>query len=182
MLFSLLSTAPAIFEISQELQTTIGRAQATNLEYNFPPEGLTIKIEISVGELVLYGSFTIRSPSSLTADFKIRSTSEIDYFVSPKLYNESVITYGGENRQASGDTSVFITLVGQEDINTFSLNTTYDDTTTGCYTHNYVQNLKQPYQSITLLYIHEEIHLQHMILLSIHRWIKYCSSIISMDN
>ena len=53
MLFSLSSTAPAIFEISQELQTTIGRDQATNLEYNFPPEGLTIKIEISVGELVL---------------------------------------------------------------------------------------------------------------------------------
>ena len=139
MLFSLSSTAPAIFEISQELETTISRDQATNLEYNFPPEGLTIKIEISVGELVLYGSFTIRSPTSLTADFEIRSTSEIDYFVSPELYDESVINYGGENRrrrQASGDTSVFITLVGQEDINTFSLNTTYDDTT-GWYTNNY---------------------------------------------
>ena len=134
MLFSLSSTAPAIFEISQELQTTISRDQATNLEYKFPPEGLTIKIEISVGELVLYGSFTIRSPSSLTADFEIRSTSEIDYFVSPELYDESVINYGGENchrPQASKDTSVFITLVGQEDINTFSLNTTYNDTTTG---------------------------------------------------
>ena len=141
-------TAPAIFEISQELQTTIGRDQATNLEYNFPPGGFTIKIEISVGELVLYGSFTIRSPSSLTADFEMRSTSEIDYFVSPELYNESVINYGGENRQASGDTSAFITLVGQEDINTFSLNTTYDDTTTGWYTNNYVQTLKQPHKSI----------------------------------
>ena len=135
MVFALSSTAPAIFEISQELQTTISRDQATNLEYNFPPEGLTIKIEISVGELVLYGSFTIRSPSSLTADFEIRSTNEIDYFVSPELYDESVIN-GGENRrrrQASEDTSVFITLIGQEDINTFSLNTTYDDTT-GWYT------------------------------------------------
>ena len=133
MLFSLSSTAPAIFEISEELQTTIGRDQATNLEYDFPPEGLTIKIEISVGELVLYGSFTIRSPSSLTADFEIRSTNEIDYFVSPELYDESVIN-GGENRrrrQASEDTSVFITLIGQENINTFSLNTTYNDTTTG---------------------------------------------------
>ena len=145
MLFSLSSTAPAIFEISQELQTTIGRDQATNLEYDFPPEGLTIQIEISVGELVLYGSFTIHSPSSLTADFEIRSTNEIDYFVSPELYDESVINYGGENQQASGDnggenrrrrqasedTSVFITLIGQENINTFSLNTTVDDTTTG---------------------------------------------------
>ena len=54
--------------------------------------------------------------------------------MSPELYDESVIDYGGENRrrrQASGNSSVFITLVGQEDINTFSLNTTYDDTTTG---------------------------------------------------
>ena len=140
MLFSLSSTAPAIFEISQELQTTIGRDQATNLEYNFPPEGLTIKIEISVGELVLYGSFTIPSPSSLTADFEFRSTSEIDYFVSPELYYESIINYDGENRRrlSSGDASVFVTLVGQEEINIFSLYTTLYDTITGWYTNNCV--------------------------------------------
>ena len=135
MLFSLSSTAPAIFEISQELQTTIGRDQATNLEYNFPPGGFTIKIEISDGELVLYGSFMIPSPSSLTADFEFRITSEIDFFVSPEFY-ELVINYDGENRrrrQASEDSIVFITVVGQDDINTFFLNTTYDDTT-GWYT------------------------------------------------
>ena len=89
----------------------------------------------------------------LTADFAIRSTSEIDYFVSPELYDESVINYyDGENCQASGNASVFIRLVGQEDINTFSLNTTYNDTTTGWYTNNYVQNLKQPHQSILLFF------------------------------
>ena len=138
MLFSLSSTAPAIFEISQELQTTIGRDQATNLEYNFPPEGLTIKIEISDGKLVLYGSFTIPGPSSLTADFEISSTSVINYFVSPELYDESVINYDGENRLPLGDASVFLTLVGLEDINTFSLFTTLHDTITGWYTNNCV--------------------------------------------
>ena len=133
LLFSLSSTAPALFKISQELQTTISRDQAINLKYNFPPEGLTIKIKISVGELVLYGSFTIRSPSSLTADFEFRIPSEIDFFVSPELYDESVINYDDENRRRRQDTIVFVTLVGQGDINTFFLNTTFDDTT-GRYT------------------------------------------------
>ena len=123
------STAPAVINITQQLQISIGRNQVTNLEYNFPLEGLTITIEISVGELVLYGSFTIPSPSSLTADFEIRIINEINFFVSPELYSASVVSFiGGERRrrQISEDASVFITLVGQEDINTFS-------TTTGLY-------------------------------------------------
>ena len=120
------STAPAVINITQQLQISIDKNQVANLEYNFPLEGLTITIEIFVGELVLYGSFTIPSPTSLTADFEIRIINEINFFVSPELYSASVVSFVGgarRRRQISEDASVFITLVGQGDINTFSVTT-----------------------------------------------------------
>ena len=120
------STAPAVINITQQLQTSIGRNQVTNLEYNFPLVGLTITIEISVGELVLYGSFTIPSPTSLTADFEIRIINEINFFISPELYSASVVSFIGgarRRRQIADDASVYISLAGQGDINTFSTTT-----------------------------------------------------------
>jgi len=44
----------------------------------------------------------------------------------PELVQASVIDFDGENME---DIIVFISLIGQDDINTFCLNTTFNDTT-----------------------------------------------------
>ena len=70
---------------------------------------MTIKIDISEGEVNIFGSFTIRNPTELTADFIIDSTIE-SFFVNPELFDIS-----------SG--ILFLTVIGQENNNIFSLET-----------------------------------------------------------
>ena len=127
-------TAPAVFDINQQLKSTISKGQSQNLEYKFSSEGFTIHIEISVGELVVYGSFTIRNPTSLTADFQVDGTETLEYFVSPALYDSSV--FESANRSQLNNTSVFVSLVGQQDNNTFIMNTMFGDTTSNGGKHN----------------------------------------------
>ena len=105
------------------------------LQYTFPDEGLIIKINIISGRLLIYGSFSVRNPTLLTADFSIQSTSTgIDYFISPDLYQSST---GGmqtsRRRRQTGSqlnttANVFLSIEGLDTNNTFSLNTTFGDT------------------------------------------------------
>ena len=110
--------APAKTEINEILLTKIGKDQATNLLYDFPLEGFTISIQIFDGELVVYGSFIIQGPTSLTADFTSNSTNKIEIFVSPELFNQST----------TREHSVFVSIVGQRNYNIFLVNTTAGDT------------------------------------------------------
>ena len=119
MLLSL-CIAPAKTEINEILLTKIGKDQATNLLYDFPLEGFTISIQIFDGELVVYGSFIIQGPTSLTADFTSNSTNKIEIFVSPELFEQS----------ATEEPSVFVSIVGQQNYNIFLVNTTAGDTRT----------------------------------------------------
>lgn len=111
-------TTPAKTEINQILLTKIGKYQATNLLYDFPLEGFTISIQIFNGELIVYGSFIIQGPTSLTADFTSNSTNMVEIFVSPKLFNKS----------ATKECNVFVSIVGQRNYNIFLINTTAGDT------------------------------------------------------
>ena len=129
MLFFLLHTAPSVTDISQQLQNTIGRNQSQTFKYEYHSEGFTIKIEVIVGGLVVYGSFSIPTPSSVTADFKIYATNKLDYFVSPSLYNSVYGDGQGQYHHLSENATLYISLVGQENNNTFILNTTFGDTT-----------------------------------------------------
>ena len=139
---SLSQTAPAIASISKLLKTSLGMNESRLLQYPFPDEGITLKIDITIGQVKVQGSFTIRNPTSLTADFSIQSTSAgIDYFISPDLYQSST---GGmqtsRRRRQTGSLSnttanVYLSIVGLLSNNTFSLNTTFGDTTFEDTTH-----------------------------------------------
>ena len=135
-------TAPAIASISDPLKTSLSMDESRLLQYPFPDEGITLKVDITIGQVQVRGSFTIRNPTSLTADFTIQSTSTgIDYFISPDLYQSST---GGiqtsRRRRQTGSLSnttanVYLSIVGLLSNNTFSLNTTYGDTTSAGRTH-----------------------------------------------
>ena len=94
---------------------------------------MTLKVDITQGQLQVYGSFSIRNPTSLTADFSVQSTSAgIYYIISPKLYSSSTNTGLITKCQASPSTntsavSVYISLTGLVNNTMFSLNTTFGD-------------------------------------------------------
>ena len=135
----ILFLAPAKTDISETVENTIAKDQSQYLQYDFPiEEGFTIQIDIILGELIIYGSFSIRSPTSFTADFELQSESSINYYVSPALYNASVYTVPNteqsrRKRQALNETTndhnIYLTIVGVKDTNGFFLNTTQGDAT-----------------------------------------------------
>ena len=135
---SLSQIAPAIVAISDPLETSLGMNESRLLQYPFPDEGITLKIDITIGQIQVQGSFTIRNPTSLTADFSIQSTSAgIDYFISPDLYQSS--TGGMQTGSLSNTTAnVYLSIVGLLNNNTFSLNTTFGDTTSAGKAHKYI--------------------------------------------
>ena len=95
------------------------------LQYAFPSEGFTVKVDIISGQLKMQGSFSVQNPTSLTSDFSVQSdnTTGINYFVSPALRQSS--TGSSSNTTAS----VYLSFMGLQANNTFILNTTYGDTT-----------------------------------------------------
>lgn len=139
--------APTVISTNEEITGTIARSEKRLLESEFPNNGLTLKIDIQVGDLVVYGSFTIRNPTPLTADFSVtHDEKEIDYFVSPELYRSSTNADGddystiSDDYSTSGDSgsqaNVYFSIVGLEYSNTFSLITAVGDMTSadGTYT------------------------------------------------
>lgn len=105
------------------MQGTITRRTRRLLKYDFPDEGLTLKLE---GRLQVYGSFTVPNPTSLTADFSVESDNEgIDYFVSPAPFTNND-SDGSDDRQSN---SVYLSIVGLEDRVDFVLETSLGDTT-----------------------------------------------------
>ena len=133
-----IKTAPAIVPISEPLRTSLGMGESRLLQYPFPDEGITLKVDITLGQVLVHGSFTIQNPNSLTADFSITSTNNgINFFISPDLYHSSI---GGsqtirERRQIGlpsiTTTNVYLSIEGLQTNNTFSLNTTFGDTSKG---------------------------------------------------
>ena len=131
--------APTILETGMEIATSISRGSSRLLQYEFPSMGMTLKVDVTQGNLVVRGSFSVQNPNELTQDFSVMSNgNDIDYFISPELLRQS--TDNGNNdgrrtkRQAptptnATDANVYLSIVGLNDNNTFVLNTTVGDTT-----------------------------------------------------
>ena len=105
------------------------------LQYVFPSMGMTLKIEITQGNLAVRGSFTVQNPDALTQDFSVMSNGNgIDYFISPQLYIQSTTDDdddddGSRRKRQTSMPNVYLSIAGLNDINTFALNTTFGDTT-----------------------------------------------------
>ena len=134
--------APAITTINDIIEGTIGIRQVRLLQYQFPSEGMTLKVDINRGELQVYGSFSIRNPTVLTADFSVQSTSQgIDYYISPELYaRSSTASNSISKRQASTNSSVnvYLSLTGLQNNTEFFLNTTFGDTSDAMGIYMYI--------------------------------------------
>uniref|UniRef100_A0A1X7VAA2 Uncharacterized protein n=1 Tax=Amphimedon queenslandica TaxID=400682 RepID=A0A1X7VAA2_AMPQE len=121
-------------ETGKEIATTLKKGASRSLQYVFPSTGMTLKIDITVGNLVVRGSFTIQNPDALTQDFSVTSNGNgIDYFISPQLYVQSTTDDddddGSRRKRQTSMPNVYLSVAGLNDINSFSLNTTFGDTT-----------------------------------------------------
>ena len=118
--------APAITTINDVIEGIIGIRQVRLLQYQFPSEGMTLKVTITRGQLQVYGSFSIRNPTVLTADFSVQSTSQgIHYFISPELYVRSSTEI---QDSTNSSVNVYLSLTGLQANTDFLLNTTLGDT------------------------------------------------------
>lgn len=119
--------APFTGTIGNILRGTLEKDQSRLLEYQFPDEGMTLTINVTIGKLQAHGSFTIKNPTIVTADFSVQSEDDqpdINFFISATLYEEST----GQNREYANK-KVYISISGLSDNNEFSLTTSAGGTT-----------------------------------------------------
>ena len=123
-----------------EIAATLSKGSSRLLQYDFPSMGMTLKVDVTKGNLLVRGSFSIQNPNVLTQDFSVMSNRNgIDYFISPRLFRQSTDDGYYNNgyltkRQTPSPTDaingdLYLSVVGLNDNNTFKLNTTLGDTT-----------------------------------------------------
>ena len=134
-------TAPSILEIGKDIVSVVAKGASRLLRYAFSKTlGMTIKIGIRLGDVLVRGSFSVQNPTELTQDFvAMSSKGVIDYFVSPEAYKNSTairITDGQRrkrqtmpNNVTNDELTLYLAVIGLNDNNTFTLNTTTGDTT-----------------------------------------------------
>lgn len=126
-MFDFCFVAPAIGEITEPFIGTLERNQAAFFQYTLPEEGLTLRLEVEIGLIVLYASNKIRSPNEAFYDWRLETRTSADVYISPDDLEESSSLTKRQVLQ-SLNTTIFISIEGQSGINNFTLNTTYGDT------------------------------------------------------
>ena len=129
-----------MLEVGTEIVSDVVRGGKRLFKYVVSKaEGLTVKVGITLGNVLVRGSFSVQNPTELTQDFVVTSNGDkIDYFVSPELYERSTtVNTDGQRRKRQATTptnttnelTLYLSIVGLDNNNTFSLNTTIGDTT-----------------------------------------------------
>ena len=126
-MFDFCFVAPAIGEITEPFIGTLEQNQAAFFQYTLPEEGLTLRLEVEIGLIVLYASNKIRSPNEAFYDWRLETRSSTDIYISL----EGISPIGKRQVLQSVNTTIFVSIEGQSLINNFTLNTTYGDTTIG---------------------------------------------------
>ena len=123
-----ITVASVIALVGQEFNGTLEDGEVAYFEYDLPEDGLTLKVEVVEGYVVIYVSTQVSSPNEALNDFKLVTNKTVDVFVPPRSPSSE------RNRRQSGSslnatTKVYISIEGHSPLNRFALNTTYDDTT-----------------------------------------------------
>ena len=127
-------------KVSQQLLGTVSYFQ-----YELPDEGMTLRLNVAAGRVVLYASARVQNPNSALYDVRLETESNEDVFLSPSdlqtgggLLGGSVVGAGKRRRDSEdsgeeGDlavTMIYVTVEGLEKNNSYVLETTFGDTST----------------------------------------------------
>lgn len=107
-------------------------------QYELPEEGMTLRLNVAAGRVVLYASTRIPNPNSALYDIRIETDSTEDVFVRPEdlVQNDGVIRVGRRKRLEGGGqgnstgTMIYVSIEGLRDDNSYILETTFGDTST----------------------------------------------------
>ena len=125
-----ITSANLIALVGQEFHGTLEVGELAYFVYDLPEEGLTVKIEVAEGYVVIYVSTQVSNPNEALHDFKLVTNTTASVFVPPPSSSTD-----RERRQSTTDspanvtTKVYISIEGGSPLNRFVINTTYDDTT-----------------------------------------------------
>ncbi|CAI7989860.1 Heat shock factor protein 1 [Geodia barretti] len=108
-------------------------------QYELPDEGLTLRLNVAAGRVVLYASTRIRNPNSAVYDIRLETDATEDVFVSPDDLIMTGVGTAIEGRRKrniekgerdSAVVMIFVTVEGLEKNNSFILESTFGDTST----------------------------------------------------
>ena len=112
---------------------SIERNTKVYLEYEVPREGFTVKAEVDMGSVAVCGSRSLARPDcsySPTYDWMLEVNDYSEIFINGEGFP------GNEHQSISKhqivesiNITIFVTVEGLDSLNSFSLNTTYGDTT-----------------------------------------------------
>ena len=128
--YDFVHVAPAIGEVTQAFMGTLEQNQKAFFQFALTEEGLTLKLEVQVGFIVLFASSKIQNPNGAFYDWRLETRSSADVYISQDDLDETSSVAKRQVLQSSNSTiNVYISIEGQSGINNFTLNTTYGDTT-----------------------------------------------------
>ena len=119
--------APAISDVGQAITRTLEQNEASYIQLDLPVDGMTLRLNVSQGSVVMYGSNKIQNPNEAFYDFKL-SNNQPKIFVTGKTFFPS-ITKRQISTNNTDDITIYISIEGQSASNNFTLNTTIGDTT-----------------------------------------------------
>lgn len=120
-------TAPVLSDIGQPISQTLQQNQISYFKTSLPELGMTIRLDVNEGSVVLFGSNKIQTPNEAFYDFML-STNKQDIFVTEDTFGN---TPSKTKRQITkfANITVYISIQGQSVSNSFIFNTTVGDTT-----------------------------------------------------
>ena len=126
-----IAIASVIAVVGQDFDVTLDDGEIAYFVYDLPEEGLTVKVEVIQGYVVIYVSTKVSNPNEALNDFKLVTTTTVSVFIPPKSSrNERKRRQLATDSLANDTAKVYISIEGRSLFNRLVLNTTYDDTTT----------------------------------------------------
>ena len=128
--------ASTISEIEESISSTIEQDEQAYFQYNdFPEEGVTLKLTTHDGLVVMYATDKTPNPSEALYDVRAESSSYTEVYINhTTLYEQCLVARKKRQALAVPDVNnitLYVTIVGLSVTNnSFTLNTTYNDTTT----------------------------------------------------
>ena len=98
---------------------TLEQNQVAYFQFTLPEEGLTLKLEVQTGLVILYASNKIQNPNEAFYDWKLETSSSADVYISP---DDLEVSPSLTKRQVlqSLNTTIFISIEGQSGTNNFT--------------------------------------------------------------
>lgn len=126
----MLFTASVQADINTTYSGDLDNSESRSFEYEVPEEGITVQVEVMMGSVTMYGSYSNPNPSPIWYDFLVQNIQQNKDIFTPHPTTSS----SRRKRRQTGQVVVFYcTLIGAApQDNTFTLNAVNGSCNCGC--------------------------------------------------